>query len=187
MNESYSATLTLWPATPLPESVAHQLRDVGVDLSALKVKDGSLTASRTVDGTVVLELSFGDCRYGLTDLEGVLAAARLAGLSYIAWDAKESETAGTGRSYDPDSHVERKCTVMADGEPVLTSSDLDAFEHFGTAEALLCEVRGWLRLPTPETVGEPAHNTLTIVIEDDESDQFALQTQAESQEGGGVS
>jgi hypothetical protein len=187
MNESYDATLTLWPATPLPESVAHQLRDVGVDLSALNVKDGSLTASRTADSTVVLELSFGDCRYGLTDLEGVLAAARLAGLSYVAWDAKESEIAGTGRSYDPDSGVERECTVMADGEPVLTSSDLHAFEHFGTAEALFCQVRGWLRLPTPEKVGAPVPDSLTIVIEDDESGQFALQAQAESQKGGGVS
>jgi hypothetical protein len=187
MNESHDATLTLWPATPLLESVAHQLRQVGVDLSAFKVKDGRFTASRTVDGAVVLELSFGDCRYGLTGLEGVLAAARLAGLSYVAWDAKKGEIAGTGRSYDPDSHVEREFTVMADGEPVLTSSDLDAFEHFGTAEALLREVRGWLRLPTPETVGELAPGTLTILIEDDESDQFALQTQAGSQEGGGVS
>jgi hypothetical protein len=187
MNESHDATLTLWPATPLPQGVAHQLRQVGVDLSALKVKDGRFTASRTVDGTVVLELSFGDCRYGLTDLEGVLATARLAGLNYVAWDAKKSEIAGTGRSYDPDRGVEREFTVLADGEPVLTWSDLAAFEHFGTAEALLREVRGWLRLPTPEKVGELEPNTLTIVIEDDESDQFTLQTQAESQEGGGVS
>lgn len=102
MNESYDVTVALWPATPLPAIVAHQLRQVGVDLSALKVKDGSLTASRTVDGAVVLELSFGDCRYGLTDLEGVLATTRLAHLSYIAWDAKKGEIAGTGRSYDPD-------------------------------------------------------------------------------------
>jgi hypothetical protein len=187
MDESYNATLTLWPATPLPASVAHQLRGVGVDLSALRVKDGWLTASRTVEDTVVLELSFGDCRCGLTDLEGVLAAARLAGLAYVAWDAKKGEIAGTGRSYDPDSGVERVFTVMADGEPVLTSSDLDAFEYFGTAEALLCEVRGWLRLPTPETVGELAPDTLTIVVADDESDQFTLQTQAVSQEQGGVS
>jgi hypothetical protein len=169
MTESYDVTLTLWPATPLPASVAHQLRQVGVDLSALDVKDGSLTASSTITGAVVLDLSFGDCRYGLTDLEGVLATARLAGLSYVAWDAKKGEIAGTGRSYDPDGGVEREFTVMSDGEPVLTSRDLDAFEHFGTAEALLCEVRTWLRLPTPETVGELAPDTLSIVIEDDDA------------------
>jgi hypothetical protein len=168
MTESYDVTLALWPATPLPAIVAHQLREVGVDLRSLKVKDGSLTASRTVDGAVVLRLSFGDCRYGLTDLEGVLATTRLAHLSYVAWDAKKGEIAGTGRSYDPDVGPEREFTVMADGEPVLTSSDLDAFEHFGTAEALLREVRSWLRLPTPETVGEMEPGTLSIVIENDE-------------------
>jgi hypothetical protein len=177
MNESYDATLTLWPATPLPASVAHQLRCVGVDLSALDVQDGRLAASRAADGVVVLELSFGDCRYGLTDLEGVLAAARLAGLSYVAWDAKKGEIAGIGRSYGPGSGVEREFTVMADGEPVLTASDLDEFEHFGTAEALLREVRGWLRLPMPETVEEPASGALTIVVEDDEADELALSLQ----------
>jgi len=187
MRDSYDATLTLWPATPLPASVAHQLRGVGVDLSELKVKDGRFTAHRTADDTVVLELSFGDCPYGLTDLEAVLATLRLAGVSYVAWDAKKTEIAGTARSYDPDTGVEREFTVMGDREPVLTSSDLAAFEHFGTAEALLCEVRTWLRLPTPETVAELEPDTLTIVIEDDESDQFTLQMQAESHEGGGVS
>jgi hypothetical protein len=174
MHGSYNATLILWPATPLPASVAHQLRGVGVDLSALKVKDGWFTAYHAADDTAVLELSFGDCPCGLIDLEAVLATARLAGLSYVAWGIKKTEIAGPARSYDPDSDLEREFTIMADGEPVLTSSDLDAFEHFGTAEALLCEVRKWLRLPTPETVGELKPDTLTIVIEGDESEEPVL-------------
>jgi hypothetical protein len=179
MHESYDATLTLWPATPLPASVAHQLRELGVDLSALKVKDGWFTARRTADDTVVLELSFGDCPCGLTDLEAVLATARLAGLGYVAWGTKKTEIAGPARSYDPDSGVEQEFTVMADGEPVFTASDLDAFEHFGTAEALLGEVRKWLRLPMPETVGELGPDALTIVIEDDESEEPVLPAENE--------
>lgn len=166
MHESHEATLTLWPATPLPAAVAHQLRSVGVDLSTLTVKGGWLAARRTADDTVVLELSFGDCPYGLTGLEAVLAAARLAGLGYVAWGTRKSEIAGPARSYDPASGVEHEFTVMADGEPVLTSSDLDAFEHFGTAEALLCEVRRSLRLPIPETVEELTSDALSFVIED---------------------
>jgi hypothetical protein len=166
MRDSYDTTLILWPATPLAASVAHQLRDVGVDLSELKVKDGWFTAHRTADDTVVLDLSFGDCPYGLTDLEAVLATARLAGLSYVAWDAKKTEIAGTARSYDPGSGVEREFTVMGDGEPVLTSSDLDAFEHFGTAEALLCEVRAWLRLPLPQNLSQVDGFTIVIEPED---------------------
>ncbi len=94
-----------------------------------------------------------------------------AGLSYVAWGTGKTEIAGPARFYDPESDVEREFTVMADGEPVLTSSDLDAFEHFGTAEALLCEVRKWLRLPKPETVGELEPDTLTIVIQDDEPEE----------------
>jgi hypothetical protein len=171
MHESHHVTLTLWPATPLPQSVARQLHRVGVDLSEPTVEDGWLTASRTVDGGVVLNLAFNDCFYGLTELEGVLAAARLAGLSYVAWDAKNGEIAGTGRSYDPDSGVEREFTVMSDGEPVLTRSDLDSLEHFETAEALLCEIRSWVRLPTPETLEEIQSDALNILIEDDETDE----------------
>ena len=40
MNESYNATLTLWPATPLPASVAHELHELGVNLSTFTVNDG---------------------------------------------------------------------------------------------------------------------------------------------------
>ena len=43
----------------------------------------------------------GAARYGLTDLEAVLATLRLADISYVAWDVKEGEVAGTGRSFDP--------------------------------------------------------------------------------------
>lgn len=172
MYESYRATLTLWPATTIPRSVARQLHSVGVDLSACKIDGGSFTASRTIENDVVLNLSFSDRGWSLTDLEATLAAARLAGLSYVAWDAKDGEIAGTGRAYDPDSRVEQEFTVMSDGEPILTRSDLDSLEHFGTAEALLSEIRRWLRLPTPETVGEIPRDTLSILIEDDESDEL---------------
>ena len=30
MSDSYDATLTLWPATPLAASVAHELHELGV-------------------------------------------------------------------------------------------------------------------------------------------------------------
>ena len=172
MNESYNATLTLWPAQPLPASVARELHELGVNLSTFTVNDGWLSGSCTDDDTLVLSVSFGRCSHGLTDLEAVLATLRLADISYVAWDVKQGEVAGTGRSFDPAARIEHQFTVMADGEPVLTASDLDAFEHFGTAEALLCEVRSWLRLPIPDSLTELTVEELAIVIvPDDEEDE----------------
>jgi hypothetical protein len=173
MNESYNSTLTLWPATPLPANVAHELHELGVNLSTFTVNDGWLTASRTGEDTLVLDLSFGRHRCGLTDLEAVLATLRLAGISYVAWDVKQGEAAGTGRSFDPATRIERQFTVMADGEPVLTASDLEEFEgRYGTAEALLDGIREWLRLPIPDSLTELTVEELAIVtVPDDEDDE----------------
>jgi len=174
MNGSYNATLALWPATPLPANVAHELHALGVNLSTFTVNNGWLTASCTGDDTLVLELSFGHRRCGLTDLEAVLATLRLAGISYVAWDIKQGEAAGTGRSFDPATRIERQFTVMADGGPVLTASDLEQFEgRYGTAEALIDGIRDWLRLPIPDSLTELNVEELAIVIvPDDEEDEY---------------
>jgi hypothetical protein len=173
MNEPYNATLTLWPAQPLPASVAHELHELGVNLSTFTVNDGWLSGLCTDDDTLVLSVSFGRRRCGLTDLEAVLATLRLAGISYVAWDVKQGEAAGTGRSFDPATRIERQFTVMANGEPVLTGSDLEEFEgRHGTAEALIDGIRGWLRLPIPDSLTELTVEELAIVIvPDDEDDE----------------
>ncbi len=129
MSESYEAALTLWPATTLTASVSRALLQAGVDLSRLGAKD---VLYRTSDGEIALQLTFPDSRHGITDLEGVLATLRLAGVAYVAWDTKKGELAGVGRSFHPRDAVEREFTVLAGGEPVLVARDLDAFEHYGT-------------------------------------------------------
>ncbi len=164
MSESYEAALTLWPATTLTASVSRALLQAGVDLSCLGAKD---VLYRTSDGEIALQLVFPDSRYGITDLEGVLAALRLAGVAYVAWDTKKGEIAGVGRSFDPRDTVEREFTVLAGGEPVLIARDLDAFEHYGTAEALLHEVRRWLRLPLPERAETVSPAEVTIAVHPD--------------------
>jgi hypothetical protein len=172
MDESYNAAITLWPATPLPASVAHELQSVGVDLAAQKVNDGWFTAQRTAEGAIVLDLSFGACQHGLTGLEAVLATLRLARISYVAWDVKKGEIAGTGRAFDPASGIEREFSVMGDGEPVLTASDLEEFQgRYGDADALLDGIRAWLRLPTPEGLSDLADGELTIVTVPDDTDE----------------
>lgn len=172
MNESYNAVITLWPATPLPASVAHELHSVGVDLAAHKVSDGCFTTQRTAEGTIVLDLSFGDCQHGLAGLEGVLATLRLARISYVAWDVKKREIAGTGRAFDPTSGIEREFTVMGDGEPVLTASDLEEFEgRYGDAHELINGIRAWLRLPTPDNLTVIADGELAIVTVPDDADE----------------
>ena len=45
MNESYHAAITLWPATPLPASVAAELHSAGVDLAAKEVNDGRFSST----------------------------------------------------------------------------------------------------------------------------------------------
>jgi hypothetical protein len=170
--ESYNAAIILWPATPLPASVAAELHSAGVDLAAKKVNGGRLAARRTPDGTVVLDLTF-ECRqWGLDGIEAVLATLRLARISYVAWDVREGEIAGTGRAFEPERGIERYFSVMADGEPILTASDLQEFEgRFGTAEALLESVKGWLRLPTPDVLTELDVDEVTILTVPDEADE----------------
>jgi len=171
MRDSYDTTLILWPATPLAASVADELRDVGVPLTEPEASQGWLTARRTEDGQLVLEISR-ERLHGLTDLEAVLATLRLAGLSYVAWDARKSEIAGTARSYDPDSRVEREFTVMPDGEPVLTLRDLNEFEgRYGTAEGLLEGIQTWLRLSLPQNLSEVDGFTIVIEPEDTDDDE----------------
>lgn len=166
IRDSYDTTLILWPATPLAASVADELRGIGVPLAEPEATPGWLTAQRTEDGQLVLEISR-EQLHGLTDLEAVLATLRLAGVSYVAWDAKQAEIAGIARSYDPESRVEREFTVMPDGEPVLTLSDLNEFEgRYGTAEGLLEGVQAWLRLPLPQNLSQVDGFTIVIEPED---------------------
>ena len=170
--KSYNAAIILWPATQLPASVAAELHSAGVDLSAKKVNGGRLAAKRSPEGTVVLDLTFECCPWGLDDLEAVLAMLRLARISYVAWDVREGEIAGTGREFQPERGIERYFSVMADGEPILTASDLEEFEgRFDTAEALLESIRGWLRLPTPEDLTDLDVGELSIPIVPDEEDE----------------
>lgn len=172
MDESYNAAVTLWPAASLPASVAHELHSVGVDLAARKVSDGCFTTQRTAEGTIVLDLSFGGCQHGLTGLEAVLATLRLARISYVAWDVKKGEIAGTGRAFDPANGIERQFSVMGDGEPVLTASDLEEFQGcYRNADELIDGIRAWLRLPTPEGLSDLADGELTIVTVPDETDE----------------
>jgi hypothetical protein len=167
MDESYSA-ITLWPAASLPASVARELHRLEVDLAAQEVNDGLFTARRTPDGTIVLDLSFDNRRYGLTDLEAVLATLRLARISYVAWD----EIACVGYAFDPASDTERRFNIVADGKPVLTASDLAQFEdRYRDAEALVDAIRAWLRLPIPDGLSDLADGELTIVTVPDETDE----------------
>ena len=172
MYESYNAAIILWPATPLPASVAAQLHSAGVDLAAEKVNGGRLAVRRTPAGTVVLDITFECCQYGLTGLEAVLATLRLARISYVAWDVREGEIAGSGREFDPECGIERHFSVMADGEPLLTASDLEELEGGSLkAEDLVEAIRAWLALPVPNGLTDLADGEVTILTVSDEEDE----------------
>jgi len=176
MHESYNAAITLWPAAKLPASVAEELRSAGVDLNTKKVNGGRLAVQSTPEGTLVLDLTFESCQWGLSGLEAVLARLRLARISYVAWDVREGEIAGTCHEFNRDTGVESCFSVMADGEPILTASDLKEFQgRHDTAETLLAAIRRWLRLPIPRDLTDLADGEQTIeIVPDDPEDEDLL-------------
>jgi hypothetical protein len=186
MEDSYDVTLTLWPATPLPACVAHELRELGVDLATLSVKDGSLAARRTRNGTLVLELSLAQRPFGLSDLEAALARMRIARISYLARESHTGSLTGAALAFERGSAIERQLTVTAAGEPVLTAGDLAHFDgRYGTAEALIESLQAWLRPPAPRRLTTVAAGELTIAVVPDEEDDELEETSG-TQGGDGV-
>jgi hypothetical protein len=162
---SYDATLTVWPATPLPGRVNERLMEVGADLQRLRVTDGSVAAYRTRQGEIALELTFTQSQLGVTGLEAVLAELRLDHISYVAWDTKKDEIAGVGRSYDRRDPLEREFTVLAGGEPVLTATELETLERKASNDQLLlATIRRALTLPLPELAHRLNPAEVNIII-----------------------
>ncbi len=161
----YSSHLTLWPATPLTAGVARELTWLGVDLAAIQVNKGTLSASRAEE-VLVLDFGFQDMLYGLTDLEAVLATLRLADISYVAWDLEDGAAAGNGRAYDARLGIEQRFTVTPAGEPVLSVSDLEEFEdRCDTAEDLISALQASLRLAIPAHLTPVAAGEAQITIQ----------------------
>lgn len=150
MNASHEVALTLWPATPLPATVAEELLRVSVDLRNIYGDDTSIYLYRTSKGQAVLQITLKRSPFGMTDFEGVLATLRLADLAYVVWDTESGAHTGVARSFDPRERVEREFAVSACGEPLLTAGNLAEFERYGTVEALLRQIRHWLTLPARE-------------------------------------
>jgi hypothetical protein len=175
MGSSFAATLNLWPASPLPSTVAYELRLLdllNVDLNKLQSTDGQISPHLTDDGELGLQIALHDRDYDITGLEGLLALLRLEHINYTAWDSK-----GIGRAFDAATNDEQTFTVLGDGTPFITAADLDPLEHYGSAEALLHAVRQMLRRTTPPFVEalKPEHVDL-IIREDDPDDDRAHPT-----------
>jgi hypothetical protein len=153
-------------ASPLPSSVAYELRLLGllsIDLHTLQSADGRITPHLTDDGALGLQITLHDPDYDISGLEGLLALLRLGHINYTIWDSN-----GIGRAFDAATNDEQTFTVLADGAPFLTAADLDPLERAGSAEALLQAVRQMLRRTTPPFVEalKPEHVDL-IIREDD--------------------
>jgi hypothetical protein len=166
MGWSFTTTLNLWPASPLPSSVAYELRLRGllsVDLQKLQTTDGQITPHLTHDDALGIQITLHDCDYGITGLEGLLAILRLGRINYTVWDSN-----GIGRAFDAATNDEQLFTVLADGEPVITAAELDPLEHYGSAKALMQTLRRMLRRTTPpfRNALEPERVTLTIREDD---------------------
>jgi hypothetical protein len=142
-----------------------------VSCTSSGLTDGSLAGWRTRNGTIVLELSFTERQFGLTDLEAVLASLRLAGISYLAWETQTGRLTGAARAFDRVSATERQLTVTAAGEPVLTAADVAYFDgRYNTAEAVIEAIQARLRPPTPRRLTAVSVGQLRIAIVPDEGD-----------------
>jgi hypothetical protein len=175
MTESYKLSLTLWPAQPLPESVALELHALGVNLSRFTVEEGQFAARRDREQTIVLDLVFRGNRT-MPDLEALLATLRLADISYFAWDIKRGAVTGTSRSFDPASRIERQFTVTADGEPVLTAHELQELEgRYGVPETLIERALDRLRVFIPTGLTEIGPEELVIAIVPEECPEESIE------------
>jgi hypothetical protein len=112
MRKSTTATLSLWPATPLPRSVIEALHSIGVDPPTLQAYDGRVVALRTREGQIGLRITLYSCVLGLehTNMHAVLAGLRLARINYVLWSSDG------GLIYDAAKDLERECAAHLEGE-----------------------------------------------------------------------
>jgi hypothetical protein len=112
MSNFTTATLSLWPATPLPQSVVDELHSIGVDPPTLQAYDGRVVALRTREGQIGLRITLYGCVLGLghTNMQAVLARLRLERINYVLWSSDG------GLIYDAARDVERECAAHLEGE-----------------------------------------------------------------------
>jgi hypothetical protein len=165
MEDSYTANLALWPASPMaPEIMRALWLDLGIDVQRLHRDDHSVALYRIVDGSVVMQVTLTGLAYGVTDLEQLRAQLRIAEVSYVVWSIKDGDPAGVGLSYEPCDGTEFEYTVLAGGEPVLRAHDLVAFDAL-PPENVMGELRRCLRQPLPESVESLSARETHIAIE----------------------
>jgi hypothetical protein len=172
----FTATLNLWPASPLPANVAYELRLLGFlneDLEHLETDSGQNTLHRTNDGGLGLQLRLYDCEYGITGIEGLLELLRTSHVNYTVWD-----TNGIGRCFDATTGEEQLFTVLANGEAVITAPDLASLAQHDSTQALLTTLRRMLLRTTPPFSKplDPKQTTLTIRTDDPTDDELGPPT-----------
>jgi hypothetical protein len=176
MGLTFTATLSLWPASPLPANVAYELHLLGFlneDLQHLETDSGQITVHRTNDGGLGLQLRLYDCEYGITGIEGLLELLRISHVNYRGWD-----TNGIGRCYDVTPEKEQIFTVLANGEAVITAPDLASLPGHDSPQALLTTLRQMLLRTTPPFSKplDPTQTPLTLQTDDPADDALGPPT-----------
>jgi hypothetical protein len=144
MRDCTTATLSLWPATHLPQSVVDELHSIGVDPPTLQAYDGRVVALRTREGQIGLRITLYGCVLGLghTNMQAVLARLRLARINYVLWSSDG------GLIYDAARDRERECAAHLEGERAasapftdkLAPQDVNIAVHDDDMFAVLCEL-----------------------------------------------
>jgi hypothetical protein len=119
MSNSTTATLSLWPATPLPRSVVDELHSIGVDAETLQAYDGRVLALCTREGQIGLRITLYNCVLELTGMQAVLARLRLARIDYVLWGSEG------GLVYDAAKDLEQECAAHLEGERAVSAPFTD--------------------------------------------------------------
>lgn len=121
MRDSTTATLSLWPATPMPQSVVEEFHSIGVDPPTLQAYDGRVVALRTREGQIGLRITLYGCVLGLghTNMQAVLARLRLERINYVLWSGDG------GAIYDAARDRERECAAHLEGERAVSAPFTD--------------------------------------------------------------
>jgi hypothetical protein len=172
MRPTFTATLSLWPASPLPTAVAYELRLLGLlteDLHHLETDTGHITIHRTTDGALGLQITLHDYGYAITALDGLLALLRQGHINYRIWD-----TNGRGRCFDATTAHERPFTVIGNGVSVITAADLKQVGQHDSTEALLETLARMLTRTTPpfREPLDPERTTIAIRRDDPADDEL---------------
>jgi hypothetical protein len=165
MSGIYRATLTFWPASPVPVLAVRALRGLGVELPHTQHDDPRIALSKTPDGTLVAQITFSELERGMRDLEPVLLALWAADINYVTVTRGGASSLAVACTFESGDAIDHEFYVHPDGYRLLSPSDLRAFTHITSGPGVLEALRDWFELPYPKNTRPVTAREVRIAVE----------------------